>query len=674
MAKLKMKKIEICALKKHRKNLLESLQRKGVVQITDSNKDEGVLRKINTSRTRLVFEKNISLLEQALKILDSYTGVSSDPSSLKGRDSVSVSDYYTFINEVDEVIRVAHRVVVLEREVSEKKAEIVKTETQIESLRPWETLDISMKVNETSTTSVFIGTVPEELSLESLLCKIAIKAPDVKEFHAEVISAAEGQSCIFAMCRKQDSDKVDVALKQIGFSRPTLLSQSNPKEKIAELLKSIEKTKLEIEVREKEIKSYVGIRNATRFMIDYYSMRRDKYEVIDQLGYTEKTFFIYGYVPEKYSNDVFNFVKSNFGAYVNVYDVEESEDPPVLLENNKFAFPVESVLESYSLPNKNEIDPTPVMAVFYYILFGMMLSDAAYGIIMTFGCAYAISKFKNMEQGLKRSLKMFMYCGVSTTFWGFMFGSFFGDAVEVVAKTFFNNSQLQFKPLWLAPIDNPMRVLAFSFGLGVLHIFTGLAINFYQLCKSKKYKDAVYDVVFWMLLIGGAVAYLLSMEAFVEMMTLGFVLPKIASNIALVSIIVGAVGILCTAGRDSKNVFKRFLKGVYGLYNVTGYLSDILSYSRLLALGLATGVIANVFNKIGSMFGGGVAGAIAFVFVFVLGHSLNIGINLLGAYVHTNRLQFVEFFGRFYEGGGKEFSPFKVKTKYYKFQEENDNG
>ena len=133
---------------------------------------------------------------------------------------------------------------------------------------------------------------------------------------------------------------------------------------------------------------------------------------------------------------------------------------------------------------------------------------------------------------------------------------------------------------------------------------------------------------------------------------------------------IGAVGILLTAGRESRSPFKRLLKGAYGLYGVTGYLSDILSYSRLLALGLATGVIATVVNSMGIMLGGGIVGAIVFILVFFVGHTLNLAINLLGAYVHTNRLQFVEFFGKFYEGGGRAFRPFAVHTQYYNIKED----
>ena len=135
--------------------------------------------------------------------------------------------------------------------------------------------------------------------------------------------------------------------------------------------------------------------------------------------------------------------------------------------------------------------------------------------------------------------------------------------------------------------------------------------------------------------------------------------------------VVGAAGILLMSGRGRKNWFLRVALGAYDLYGVTSWLSDVLSYSRLLALGLATGVIGSVINSMGAMLGGGIVGAIGFTLVFLIGHSVNIGINLLGAYVHTNRLQYVEFFGKFYEGGGRPFNPFSIHTNYVEFKEEN---
>jgi len=244
---------------------------------------------------------------------------------------------------------------------------------------------------------------------------------------------------------------------------------------------------------------------------------------------------------------------------------------------------------------------------------------------------------------------------------------------DVVSKTLFG-THLTIPPLWFAPLNQPMRMLMFCFVVGLVHLFTGVAMNFYQLVSAGKYKDALYDVVFWYLLLISLIILLLGQKMFADIAGASVAIPSLLNSVASYTAVAAAVGIILTGGRESRNWFKRILKGLYSLYNITGYLSDVLSYSRLLALGLATGVIATVINQMGSMVGGNAVGAVVFVIIFLLGHTMNIGINLLGAYVHTNRLQFVEFFGKFYSGGGRKFHPFAVNTQYFKFREDHKNG
>ena len=200
-------------------------------------------------------------------------------------------------------------------------------------------------------------------------------------------------------------------------------------------------------------------------------------------------------------------------------------------------------------------------------------------------------------------------------------------------------------------------------------MFVGLGAKAYMLLKEGKVMDMIYDVVLWYVLLIACVVYLLTVPTMADMLgvnTLSASLQKPAG----ILMIIAAVGIILTGGRESKNWFKRILKGLYSLYGISGWLSDILSYSRLLALGLATGVIATVFNSMGSMGGKSPGGVVMFIAVFLVGNVLNLAINALGAYVHTNRLTYVEFFGKFYEGGGKAFRPFAVNTKYYKIKED----
>lgn len=485
----------------------------------------------------------------------------------------------------------------------------------------------------------------------------------------EIISSAPQQTCAVIICRKEKRAEIESYLRNIGFSRPQYVSTEIPANEIENLKNLIQLDKSMIEKNTKRIETQSKHRDLLKFMVDYYTMRIEKYHTLADTNQRKKFFVIYGYVPEKYTGRLEDELVRKYNAAVEISDVSEEDNPPVLLKNNSISEPVETVLETYSMPNKHEIDPTFIMSLFYYFLFGMMLSDAGYGLLMIIGCAFVILRYPDMNIGIKKTLKMFFYCGISTFIWGVLFGGFFGDAVKVISTTFFGTS-VTIPPLWFEPIKDPMRMLVFSFAVGIVHLFVGLGIKFYQMAKDGDIKGAIYDVVFWYLLVGGGVVYLLTMDMFINMAELTFRLPPEVGTAAAVCAGVGALGIILFAGRSSKNPAKRVAKGLYELYGVTGYLSDILSYSRLLALGLATGVIAQVFNQMGSMFGGGFLGAICFTLVFVIGHTLNMAINLLGAYVHTNRLQFVEFFGKFYEGGGEKFKPFSVHTNYFKFKEE----
>ena len=442
---------------------------------------------------------------------------------------------------------------------------------------------------------------------------------------------------------------------------PTAQIEAYEKERAA----AIEK----IDSTKEKIASFADKRDDIRFISDYFRMRAAKYEVLGTLEQTKRIFIIEGYVPARYADALENELTNKYEVAVEMYDPEPSEDVPVLLKNGPFAEPMEGVIESYSMPGKGELDPTTPVACFYYILFGMMLSDFAYGAVMSIATFVLIKKLKNMERPMRKTLTMFFYCGLGTMLSGILFGSYFGDAPTVIAKTFFGKT-LEI-PKVIDPLTQPMKMLVLCFAIGIIHLFAGLVINLYTALKQKRYVDAISDSVLWMLLVAGLILFGLTTDMVTGMFALNKISPA-AGNVGKVMAVIGAIGIILMDGRESRNWFKRTLKGLYGLYNVTGYLSDLLSYSRLLALGLATSVISSVFNQMGSMVAGTpVVGVIFFILIFLVGHVLNLAINALGAYVHANRLQYVEFFGKFYNGGGRKFTPFAPNTKYLRFKEEN---
>ncbi len=671
MAVLPMKRITVYGLKKDRKAVLEAIQRMGTVEIRDAGDD---LNKVDTASFQATFLKASNQARSALEILSKYVPKKSSIfASLEGRKELSEKTYYGFMDSIDEIGRIASGIISLSKGIAEKKAEIVRAQSQIEMLSPWMSLSVPLGFKGTKKTAGFIGSFEGEKTIDELYGIFSKTQNDSISVDIDIVSSMPEMTCVLVICGKKDADKTEAILRDAGFMRPQVSALGIPAEQEKFLKEQIEKLQEEIVQAENEIKDFDGTENALKFMADYYTMRYDKYQALSQVGDLKKTFVITGYVPEKDAEKLEMHLSRKYNAAVEIEAVRDDEKAPVLLKNNGFSAPVESVIESYSMPGKGDIDPTTVMSIFYYILFGMMLSDFAYGLIVSLGCFWAIRKFKGMEDGLKNSLKMFMICGISTMFWGLMFGGCFGDAFTVISETYFGKT-VKFPMLWCDPLSSSMQVLITSFAIGIVHLFTGLGIKFYQCVKKGEYFDAIYDVIFWYLLVGGGIAFLLSTEMFCNMAGLSFRLSPQGAKIAAICAGIGAVGIVLTAGRSSKNVGKRLAKGAYELYGVTSYLSDILSYSRLLALGLSTGVIAQVFNKMGAMVsnavGDGIIGFVLFLVVFLVGHTLNIGINLLGTYVHTNRLQFVEFFGKFYEGGGEKFNPLKSNTKYYKIKED----
>ena len=670
MGIVEMRKLEISATKKNRKKILEFLQKIGAVEIDSLDVSDTFFEKMDTSGQRIRFQKIADDFDHVIEYLKKYD--KSKSGSLLNLENTLVSreEYDDIVKNARKYYSKANDVLSIEKDIYESKATITRKENKIASLLPWSKLDIPLNSEKTKKTKIFIGTFPDSVSDEKLyeICTEGLEEPI--PVTTEVLYNENQITNVCVIATNRVADKVEENMRSHGYSKLPFLSHRVPYAAMEKRQKDIDEEQKKISNAEKELESFVEYIPSFKIAADYYRTRSEKYRVLGTIPQSEKVFFIQGWVEATQAEGIAKILEEQFDAVVEIE--QDDEAAPIKLKNNHFSEASEGVLESYGLPTHGRVDPTTVMSIFYVFFFGMMLSDAGYGLVMSLVCAIVLKKYKRIESGLNKMLRLFFWCGLSTAFWGFMYGGFFGDAIDVIAHTFFGVPETTqvLKPIWFAPLENPMRLLIYCMLFGLIHLYAGLAMKGYEYLKNKDIVGFVSDIISWYMFITGLVLMLVPSNIFASIAGKQIVFSPALVTFSKVLTIAGVVIILLMSGRANKNWGLRIALGAYDIYGVTGWLSDVLSYSRLLALGLATGVIANVINMMASMNGKSVVGVIIFIVVFILGHTLNILINLLGAYVHTNRLQYVEFFGKFYDGGGKPFRPFTTINRYVEIKED----
>lgn len=647
--------MRIIFLQKDSRAILGELQRLGVTELSEVSDER--LGKVSVKDRVAVFERNLRTAEECLGILERYSPSAGGIGAMfAGRTALSPEEYDKRSEDADIILKICDDVCDKAHLIADSKSEIQRCETVLAQLTMWENLDIPMQKDKTSRCTVYIGTFPEEMKEEVLAGKLSEKLPDAA-YDLTVLATGAGQTAVTVIAFRDDADAVYAAMRELGFTKPADPTKHPPAVRRGRLTDRINELNNAISQKEKEILDAAARKDDVKFLCDYLTARRDEYAELEKVGVGESVMVCEGYIPEKYVPDA-ESVLAGYTATAEFADPDEDDDVPVVMENGSFTEPMESVIEMYSMPGRKDIDPSAVMAFFYYFLFGMMLSDAGYGILMTIFCAVMLKR-STVEGSMRKMLKMFFWSGISTTIWGLLFGSFFGDIIPVIYTQFLGLPAPDIA-LWFVPIENTLKLLVFSLGVGIAHLLLGLVTNIYMKHKEGDLVGGLLDNVPVILLVLGIAPF--GGSIFVDV-------PGIAVTVGLYVAIAGVVGIILFSSRSSKSIIGRLGGGLYALYNnVSGYLSDILSYSRLLALGLATGSIAEVINMMGTLPENKIAKAVLLVVVFILGHALNMAINLLGAYVHTVRLQFVELLPKFYEGGGRSMKPFAMNTKFFKIR------
>lgn len=647
MAIVKMKRLRLFGMRSDRESLLRLLQKMGCVEIDEpaidlADPDWAALAKPDGRGLASAKEQN-SLLNNALAILKKYAPPKDG--LFRKRPVLSESEFFD-----DSVyasgLETAQAIVEGERALAGLTAEQGKLETQKASLAPWLPLDVPLELASDGTLSVVFGTIPAKADYPAMEAAVAA-ASDM----AQLTYASEDRDLKYFLlvCHASAEETCVEAMRPFGFSRASVRGWTGT---AADNDRAIDNQLAVLEEKigqaKEHIASFAPQRETMRRCVDRSTLEIAREEAKGHLLDTSATFFLEGWMPAEREEDL-SAVLSPYTAAWELSDPQEGEKVPTLLKNPRWMRCINMVTEMYSLPAYDGIDPNPLIFFTYVFFFGFMFADVAYGIII-FAISLAVTKMFRPKGTMGYMFELGMWLGGSTAICGVFVGGFFGNALEIIYSTFLPGAVM---PGWMQkfcagivvnPVTDPMKVLLIAMVIGAIQLIFGQLVHIYMGFRDHEALDAILDVVPWWIVFAGIA-----------------VVALLGSPWVLVA---GFLALLLTQGRHKKGIFGKLFGGIASWYDITSWLSDILSYARLMALMLATSVIAQVFNTLGALGGRTVVGVIMFVVVFLIGHAFNIGVNLIGTYVHAARLHYLEFFGKFYKEGGVAFRPLQYKTKF----------
>lgn len=650
MAISKVTKINIIGCISEREAIIKAIQELGLVQVVENNHQ--LLKKANAKAGLIDADHKLAGINFCLNFLAEYDNKKkSFKSKINPAIEISEDKLAKVLNSFDleETIKKVQEV---QGVINELKNTISKSNTEISIFKPWEKLNfIPQKENLSENINFKFLAIPlntinlfeKEIQAKIKLFDLSIVDRSSNETLASFIYNTEYESLLLEILNQHNVRQVE--LPEINTSVSAYLTLLEKK------IVECEKALFLENVKARKLTSRI---NELKIAHDYYYWQRERFIALQKTSDSTQFFSITGWTENQSIKKIKNTLLKRTNNF-HIYEIEKDEDEvePIAFKNNSWVAPFEFVTNVYGAPKNGSPDPTPFLAPFFVVFFGLCLTDAGYGIVLFLLSLIALKIFKPDKEGEKTFL-VFVYAGLMTFLAGAFVGGWFGITIDTLSWEWLRNILTNLRII--DPVKDPIGMLIFSLSLGVIQVLVGIIISIWWKVKNKNIKSALLDDAVWLyfllsILLWGANSSGLISIAFSEYL-----------------VWVGVLGIIITQGRKAKNPLLKLGQGILSLYGIVGYLSDVLSYSRLLALGLATGIIAMVVNLIAFLaidmvpyFGY----VIAFV-VIIGGHTFNLAINALGAFIHASRLQFVEFFPKFMEGGGISLAPMKKESKYLK--------
>lgn len=640
MAIVKMKKLCVMAMAAQRQQLLRELLHLGCVEISEP---DGKLA--DPAWSALLKRENSRLLDTKSEITDVNTALAAIKKYAQLKDGLfiqrhPISEAEFLGDETAERARAAcKRIDSLLQTISGLQSEEGRLRAKRAALEPWKGLDVPLENQGTAHVLFRMGVCPGSTDTGAVRQALGQHAAEIFE-----VGADKQQTYYFLICLRAEEQDVMESLRPFNFSAVTFQDVTGTAE---ENLRSLDALLAENETSRKaaeaEIVKNAPERDALRLYADRLSAEAAKESNTERLLTDGTILFFEGWAPAERMGQVSDLLE-RLGCAWEARDPTEEEYPevPVQLKNNWLTRPLNMVTEMYSLPAYDNVDPNPLMAPFFILFYGIMMADMGYGILMILAGLFITKKYRP-KGTMGHMFSLVTLCGVSTFIMGVITGGFFGDFLTQVVKL---TTGADFAlPSLFTPLDDTLMILVGAMCLGFVQIVTGMAISFIRKLQKGQVLDAVFEELTWWIVFAG-----------IGVMALGY--GNVVLYVGLALVVLGPI--VTGKGLMGK------ITGIFGsVYNhVTGYFGDLLSYARLMALMLAGSVIAQVFNTLGAIPGN----IVVFLIISLAGNTLNFALNLLGCYVHDLRLQCLEYFGKFYEDGGKPFRPLAINTKFVDIQ------
>jgi len=645
-----MKRCDLIVYSDEADKLVEDIAWLGAVEIKKSSLEFDPAESVELKPLKsdlAEFRATLASLDSALKTLLAFDESKKKLFAAKDvitRENIDFppDSYFDAINIADETAKYI-------KKQNELKIEKNRLASLRLSLIPWKACNLPLDFEGTAKSFAVFGSIPANSGVKEL----ALAEFEGSGIAADLFFVSSDESDIYAVvvCYSDDINELDSVLNKISFNKINLTDNSfksggagqTASYKIEEIDKKIDMINDEIDNTEIYLTGLAKNIGQLKIAYDITAAKIVKAELKESFLATEKAAFIQGYIPEQKTESL-EKITGKYTCSLEISDVsaEDPEDVPVLLKNKKIVKPFESVVGLYSYPAYTGFDATFIMSLFYFVIFGLMFADLIYGLLLTAGGLLMVKLLKP-KKGMRQLIMVFVTCGISCMICGVLFGGYFGDMPSAISQNLFGGKEIK-QYILFDPLLNPISYLIISLTLGFIHIFTGMGIKIYMLIKRGQVLDAIFGTGVWYLIFGGIGLYFLN------------------PNCIWITV-AGIAGMALMKEHKTKNPVVRIFKGLFGLYDIISYIADVLSYARILAIGLAGTVIAMVMNLLGTMAGPPVGFFTIFIAI-AIGHLLNIALSTLGAFVHSARLQYIEFFGKFYEDGGRAFSPVAFDADY----------